>query len=190
MKNKLIIIFLSINTLVFSQELSVDSFKELNNIKAEIGKSSRKLKGAKFEELYKKYDREVFKKIMFEYLKSTDYKSVADYFWYSHFLMNDYYNPIINKELALEILQKGKTDIEYRLKNEVMSEDENLYFSMTRCQVLWFSGFYYFNINDLQKGGEFFDLAYENPNCIHSFPGTSKEEKEGIYKKYAEYRKN
>lgn len=190
MKNTLIILFLSLNTIVLSQELSINDFKKLNDIKAEIGKSSRKLKGAKFEELYKTYDKDVFKKTMFEYLKTTDYKSANDYFWYSYFFMDDYYNSTINKELALEILQKGKTDIEKRLKKENLSEDENLYFSMTKCQVLWLSGIYYFNKNDLLKGGEFFDLAYENPNCIQAFPGTSKEEQEEIYKKYAEYRKN
>ncbi|MGH1384517.1 hypothetical protein [Kordia sp.] len=190
MRNKLIILFLSINTIVLSQELSVTHFKELNNLKAEIGKSSRKLKGAKFEELYQTYDSNVFKKTMFEYLKTTDYKSVDDYFWYSHFFMDDYYNSTINKELALEILQKGKIDIEKRLKKENLSDNEKLYLSMTRCQVLWLSGIYYFNENDLLKGGKFFDLAYENPDCIHAFPGTSKEEKEEIYKKYAEYKKN
>lgn len=190
MKNILTILLLSLSLVSFSQELTPNDFKELNNIKAEAGKSSRKMKAAKFKQMYNKYDRDVFKKVMFEYLENTSYKDIDDYFWYSVFLTSDYYISTTDKDLGLELLQKGKIEIEDRLKNNDNSEEQELYLSMTRCQVLWSSGIFYFNENDLEKGGQFFDLAYENPDCIHAFPGTTKEEKEEIYKKYAEYKNN
>ena len=190
MKYKLFILFICLSSFAFSQEISIEDFKELNNVQAETGKSSRKKKAEKYEELFKSHDQTEFKKTMFEYLKSTDYKNIHDYFWYSMFLMDDYYNSLIDKELTLEILQAGKIEIEKRLENANNTEEQELYLSMTRCQVLWLSGIYYFNDNELNKGGEFFDLAYENPNCIHAFPGTNNAEKEEIYKKYSEYRKH
>ena len=189
MKIRLIVLWLCLVILSCSNELSPNDFKELNHLKAPNGQSTRTLKALKFEELYNGNSRETFKEVMFDYLKSTDEKNISDYFWYSTFLISDSYMVTNDKELALELLQEGKKEIELRLENKELTEEQSQYLAMSRCQVLWASGIYYFNENDLNNGGYYFDLANENPRCIHAFPASTREKNEEIAKKYAEYKK-
>ncbi|WP_299522859.1 hypothetical protein [Winogradskyella sp.] len=186
---KIIILLFCFSTMVNAQELTVDDFKSIENLKAEVGESSGKKKARALEELYLKHNNsDLFQKILLDYLKRTDYEHVNNYFWFALYFMSDYYNDSIDLDFAIKLLTSGKTEIEGRIENKDNTEEQKLYLTMAHCQILWQTGIFYFNMDDLEKGGEFFDKAYENSNCIHAFPAPGKEKKKVIYEKYAKYR--
>jgi len=189
---KRIFIALIISSTVFAgcrSKLTVKEFNKINDIKPKPGLSANTQKALELENLYNSYGKETFEKVLFEFLESTDYKNVEDYGWYSSFFMYDDYNSIIDEDLGLKLLEKGLVDINNRLEL-ASSEEQTLYLNMARCRVLWLSGFYYFDRNDLEKGGYFFDLANKNPDCEGNFPARSEEETEILLEKYAQYKKN
>jgi hypothetical protein len=138
--------------------------------------------------MYTKYGRDEFKSVVLAYLKTTDVETSRDYGWYALYFLSDYYNTIIDEELALEVLEQGKKDLENRIETGDYTEDEHLNLFMNRCHVLWVTGVYYFDNDDLEKGGYYFDLANENPDCEWAFPGTTEEHRAELDRKYATYK--
>lgn len=189
---KRIFIALIIISTVFTacrSKLTVKEFNKINEIKPKPGLSANTQKALELEKLYLSYGKENFEKILFEYLESTDYRNVEDYGWYSSFFMYDDYNSIIDEDLGLKLLEKGLVDINSRLKSAT-EEEQILYLNMARCRVLWLSGIYYFDNDNLEKGGYFFDLAYENSDCEGNWPARTEEETEILFEKYARYKEN
>lgn len=191
MRHSLSILVLCIYSFASAQSISIQDFKEIDNLKAEAGESLGKKKALKLEALYLTHNNsDEFQKTLLDYLKNTNYKNIDNYFWFSLYFTTHDYNASINLDLALKLLEAGKTEIENRLQNKENAENQTFRLTMAQCQILWQTGVFYFNADALEKGGAFFDKAYENSDCIHAFPGTTKEKKMIIYEKYSKYRES
>ena len=172
-----------------SPKITNNSFLALNEIELVRGESKSMKLALEFEKIYIKYHkRNNFEESLFKFLRTQHYKDLDLYYWISNYLSRKDYLELTDIQLSKSLLDDGLEEINRRLTKENISEDENLYLEMTKCQLLWSYGILNFSLNNNKEGCKNFDEAYsrkEDPSCIYAFPAMDKKEKEEIYKKYA-----
>ena len=188
MKNSRILLITIIGLSLFGcgTHISESNFKKIEGLKGEVGISENQKKADALEILYNSTDRDAFEATLLKYLKTTSAEEAGAYGDYASYFLEDHFTKIHDEELGLRILGQGLEDLDFRIKNS-SNEDEQLNLNMARCRVLWMTGIFYYEQNDLEKGGEYFDLAMQNPDCEWNFP--ARDDRETLFNKYSDYKK-